>query len=174
MALVIAARYPLAMLPAIAAALLLAPDPSPAHAALERLAGCWSAPGAVMGKTVATQVRAVWRLGGRYLLLESHGLDPKDPYDAAIVIGDHDATRLSGWWMDSFGAGYSAAGKGEVKDGAILVDYAYPDALYANRIAPEGDGWRWTIIERKPDGSEKPFAAYRLTRAACDGTPFAF
>lgn len=161
---------------ALAAALLLLSDPTanPAHAALDGLVGCWDAPGEVMGKRVATRVRAAWRLGGRYLLLESHGLDPADPYDAAITIGDHDGTRLSAWWMDSFGAGYSAAGKGQVTDGTIAVYYAYPDAVYANRIAPQGKGWRWTITERKPDGSEKPFAAYTLTPVKCGDTAFAF
>lgn len=161
---------------ALAAALLLSPDPAPAiaHATLDRLVGCWAAPGEVMGKRVATRVRAAWRLGGRYLLLESHGLDPADPYDAAIVIGDHDGDKLTAWWMDSFGAGYSTAGNGQVTEGVIAVDYAYPKALYANRIAPQGKGWRWTITERKPDGSEKPFASYTLTPVKCGDTAFAF
>lgn len=161
----------------LAAALLLSPsaEPGVAHQALDRLIGCWDAPGEVMGKRVATRVRATWRLGGRYLLLESHGLDPADPYDAAIMIGDHDGDRLSAWWMDSFGAGYSAAGKGQAdKAGTIAIDYAYPDALYANRLTPQGKGWRWTITERKLDGSEKPFASYTLSPAKCDGTAFAF
>jgi hypothetical protein len=161
---------------ALAAALFLTPvtAPDPAHAALDALVGCWDAPGEVMGKRVATRVRAAWRLGGRYLLLESHGLDPADPYDAAIVIGDHDGDKFSAWWMDSFGAGYSAAGKGQVARGGIQIDYAYPDALYANRIEPVKNGWRWTITARKPDGSEKPFAAYMLTPAKCGDATFAF
>lgn len=161
----------------LAATLLLSPDTDSnvAHAALDRLAGCWEAPGEVMGKRVATRVRAAWRLGGRYLLLESHGLDRADPYDAAIVIGDHDGNRLSAWWMDSFGAGYSAAGKGQAEEtGTIAIDYAYPDALYANRLTPVANGWRWTITARKPDGSEKPFASYTLTPTQCDDTGFAF
>lgn len=173
MVLIIAPRYRARMFLATALAFLPVPG-APAHAALDRLVGCWNAPGEVMGKRVETRVRAAWRLEGRYLLLESHGLDPADPYDAAIVLGAHDETRISGWWMDSFGAGSSAAGQGAVKDGAIAVDYAYPDAVYANRLVPEENGWRWTIIERKPDGSEKPFAAYRLTPVACGDTKFAF
>ncbi|NYT41656.1 hypothetical protein HZY97_12865 [Sphingomonas sp. R-74633] len=159
---------------ALATALFLTPAPDPAHAALDALVGCWEAPGEVMGKRVATRVRAAWRLGGRYLLLESHGLDPADPYDAAIVIGDHDGDKLSAWWMDSFGAGYSAAGKGRTEQGGLAIDYAYPDAVYANRLAPEGKSWRWTITARKPDGSEKPFASYTLTPAKCGDTGFAF
>jgi hypothetical protein len=161
----------------LAAALLFSPaaEPGIAHQALDRLTGCWDAPGDVMGKRVATRVRAAWRLGGRYLLLESHGLDPADPYDAAIMIGDHEGDKLSAWWMDSFGASYSATGKGQAdKAGTIAIDYAYPDALYANRLEPQGKGWRWTITERKPDGSEKAFASYALTPSKCDGTAFAF
>lgn len=77
--------------------------------------------------------------------------------------------------MDSFGAGYSAAGKGRAdSDGVLSIDYAYPDALYANRFEPLGKGWRWTITARKPDGSEKAFANYVPTPAKCDGTAFAF
>jgi len=159
---------------ALAAALLLTAAPDNAHATLDRLIGCWDAPGEVMGKRVATRVRAAWHLGGRYLLLESHGLDPADPYDAAIAIGDHDGDKLNAWWMDSFGAGYSAAGKGQVARGVIALDYAYPDALYANRIEPAGSGWRWTIAARKPDDSEKPFASYTLTPAKCGDAAFAF
>lgn len=49
---------------ALAAALLLAPDAAAdtVHAALDRLAGCWDAPGEVMGKRVATRVRGAWPL----------------------------------------------------------------------------------------------------------------
>ncbi|ATY33094.1 hypothetical protein [Sphingomonas psychrotolerans] len=159
----------------LATMLAILPVPvDPAHAALDRLTGCWDAPGEVMGKQVRTRVRGAWRLDGRYLLIEMHGLDPADPYDAAIVIGDHDQTRLSGWWMDSFGAGYSAAGQGEIKQGTIAIDYTYPESVYANRMAADGKGWRWTIIERKRDGTEKPFASYRLTPVACGDTKFAF
>jgi hypothetical protein len=173
MALRIAPRYRAPMLLATALAFLSAPA-DPAHAALDRLAGCWDAPGEVMGKRVVIRVRGAWRLGGRYLLLEMHGLDPADPYDAAIVLGDHDKTWINSWWMDSFGAGQSAGGVGEAKEGAIEVHYSYPEATYANRWVPEGKGWRWTIVEHKHDGSEKPFASYRLTPIACDDTAFAF
>ncbi len=87
------------------------------------------------------------------------------PYDAAIVIGDHDGDRLSGWWMDSFGAGYSAAGKGEVT-GALMLDRLCLSRgrLGANRLAPEGQGAALDDRRtRKPDGREKHFATYRLT-----------
>lgn len=173
MVLIIFPRYRARMFLATTLAILsLAADP--AHAALDRLAGCWDAPGEVMGKQVQGRVRGAWRLGGRYLLLEWHGLDPADPYDAAIVIGDHDKIKIRSAWMDSFGAGNGATGQGEVKDGTIAVDYAYPESVYANRWAPDGKGWRWTIVERKRDGSEKPFASYRLTPVACGDTQFAF
>lgn len=158
----------------LATALALLPTPDPAHVLLDRLAGCWDAPGEVMGRPATTRVRGTWRLGGRYLLLESHGMNPAEPHDAAIIIGDHDKTRLRSWWMDSFGAGNSAAGHGQVEADAIAIDYAYPEAVYASRLAPDGKGWRWTITERKPDGSKKLFAAFRLSPVACGDTQFAF
>lgn len=173
MVLIIAPRYRARMFLATMLAALSA-TADPAHAALDRLTGCWDAPGEVMGKPVKGRARGAWRLGGRYLLLEWHGLDPADPYDAAILLGGYDKTKLASTWMDSFGAANGATGKGAVTDGAIAVDYAYPEASYANRLIPEGKGWRWTIVERKPDGSEKPFASYRLTPTPCGDTKFAF
>lgn len=173
MALRMAPGYAASMILATTLVMLLAAA-DPAHQALDGLTGCWSAPGEVMGKRVETRVRGAWRLGGRYLLLESHGLDPADPYDAAIVIGGHDKNRVSGWWMDSFGAGYSAAGEGQIEGDTIRIDYRYPETNYVNRLARDSTAWRWTIVARKPDGSEKPFASYRLTRTACGKTKFAF
>ncbi|MBB5711108.1 hypothetical protein [Sphingomonas xinjiangensis] len=160
------------MLTPLAVLALIAADP--AHAALTGLAGCWEAPGAVMGKPVRTRVRGSWRLGERYLMLEMHGLDPGDPYDAAVVMGHHDQTKLSGWWMDSFGAGYSTAGNGMVESGALRIDYRYPESTYRNVLTPEGQGWRWTIVEQKPGTPDKPFAAYTLTRSPCNGSEATF
>ena len=163
-------RYARGMTPLLPLALLAA---DPAHAALDRLAGCWSASGKVGDKPVTMAVRGSWRLGNRYLLLEAHGLDPTDPYDAAVILGDHDKDKLSGWWMDSFGAGYSAAGTGSSDAGEIRVDFAYPDASYVNLFGPNGDGWAWTITEHK-GASDSLFASYRLAPAKCGTTPFPF
>ncbi|WP_448662766.1 hypothetical protein ACG3SL_19265 [Sphingomonas sp. CJ20] len=167
---------PIAILPlALAATLVAAPiRPDPAAGALSGLTGCWDAPGQVMGKPVRMAVRGSWRLGERYILVEMHGLDPADPYDAAIVMGGHDGDKLAGWWMDSFGAGYSAAGKGAVTNGVLEIDYAYPDAGYRNRLERKGKGWHWTITERKPDGSTRAFAAYDLTPTPCGDQSFPF
>jgi hypothetical protein len=158
-------------MPALLSLALLLADP--AHAALDRLAGCWAAAGTVGDKPVTMAMRGSWRLGGRYLLLEAQGLDPADPYDAAVVLGDHDGDKVSGWWMDSFGAGYSAAGAGGADAAGIRVDFAYPNASYVNRFTPDGAGWAWTITEHKPAG-DTPFASYRLTRSACGTGNFPF
>lgn len=145
----------------------------PAHVALERLTGCWAATGTVGDKPVTMVVRGSWRLGGRYLLIEAHGLDPADPYDAAVVIGGHDSNQVNGWWMDSFGAGYSTAGAGSADAAGIRIDFAYPDASYRNRFTPDGAGWAWTITEHKGAG-DTPFASYRLTRSDCGTGKFPF
>jgi hypothetical protein len=155
--------------------LLAAIVPDDAHAALDGLSGCWSAVGEVEGKAVKNIARGTWRFGERYFLLDLHGLDPADPYDAAIVIGDHDVHRLSAWWMDSFGAGYSARGEGEVTGGRIEIRYAYPDAIFVNRLTPLEKSWRWEIVARAGDGKEMPFASYQLSPIACtDPGQFAF
>lgn len=164
------------MLAAMIAALLLAgfamassttsaapPPPAP----LDRLAGCWRVVGNVEGKPTTAIARGSRRLGGRYLLFELHGLDPRDRYDAAIIMAEAGPGQLKAWWMDSFGGAGSAAGAGGVTGTGFAVSYDYGSAVFINRFMPEGKGWRWQI-DAKPTGKPATaFARYRLTPARC-------
>lgn len=147
---------------------------APAEVSLGALAGCWSASGEVQGKQTENLVRGSWRLGNRYLLLELHGLDPADPYDAAIVMADAGEGAIAAYWMDSFGAAYSVSGAGRSTGSELVISYAYPDATYVNRFARTAAGWDWRVTEEKLGQGAENFAHYTLTPASCDAMPDVF
>lgn len=127
-----------------------------------------------MGETNRTRVRASWRMGERYLLMEVVSQNAAETYQAAIIMAPAEAPAIRAFWMDTFGGAGTAAGAGQVETSGFSVSYAYPDATFINRFARDGAGWRWTIVQRGGDGAERPFASYRLSRAACRGFPAIF
>lgn len=160
------------MLPGMSLALVIAalsvagpalPPPPP----LQRLAGCWRVTGTVEGKPTTAIARGSRRLGGRYLLFELHGLNPKDPYDAAIIMAEAGPGQMKGWWMDSFGGPGSAAGSGGVIGTGFAISYDYGSAVFINRFTPQGSGWRWQIDARPTGRPATRFAAYTLAPARC-------
>ena len=143
-------------------------------ASLDGLIGCWSASGEVQGKHTENAMRGSWRLDRRYVLLEVHGLDPADPYDAAIVMADAGEGALTAFWMDSFGGAYSVSGAGRATGSELVISYAYPDAIYVNRFARTPEGWAWRITEEKAGETPQLFAQYELRPASCAGMPDVF
>ncbi len=148
---------------AVIGALPMGPAPSP----LPGLVGCWQVRGTVEGKTTSAIARGSRRLGGRYLLLELHGLNPNDRYDAAIIMAEAGPGQLTGWWMDSFGGPGSAAGKGGVTGNGFAISYDYGNAVFINDFQRDGPGWRWRIDARPTGKPARAFASYRLSPARC-------
>src|SRR5437588_3732470 len=155
------------LLPVLVAAALATAGP----AAVGGLEGCWNAPGQVRGKDATSVVRGEWRLGRRYFVLHLRSVSPAQPYEAAITYGAGEKPgRLGSFWMDTFGGLYEPSlGLGAVTGDGFSVDYRFPDAVYHNRFARMGKGWRWTIVEQAPGKPDKPFAEYKLAPASCRG-----
>lgn len=151
-----------------------APQAGASVSPLNGLVGCWSASGEVQGKRTENAMRGAWRLGGRYFLLEVHGLDPADPYDAAIVMADAGEGALTAYWMDSFGGAYSVHGAGRASAGELVVNYVYPDATYVNRFSRTAEGWDWRVDEGRANQAPEMFAHYTLAPGSCAGMPDVF
>jgi hypothetical protein len=100
-------------------------------------------------------------------LLELHGLNPRDPYDAAIIMAEAGPGMMNGWWMDSFGGPGSAAGKGGVIGSGFSISYDYGASVFINRFTPRGRGWRWQIDSQASGKPAKVFASYTLAPARC-------
>jgi hypothetical protein len=57
----------------------------------------------------------------------------------------------------------------------MRIEYAYPDAIFINRLEADAEGSSWTIASRPASGGpEQRFASYALARASCAGLKFAF
>jgi len=101
---------------------------------------------------------------------------PAQPYEAAIAYGAGEKPgEVGSFWMDTFGGLYQPSlGLGAVTGDGFMLDYRFPDAVYANRFVRSEKAWRWTIVEQAPGKPEKLFAEYRFTPAACRGMKFDF
>lgn len=146
---------------------------------LRAIDGCWTGEGHVMGKsvTMAIKARPVALDALMVVDAESRAIDdPADRYAAHLTLGasasggDQAQSLLTGYWADSFGGGYAAAGRGVVRDDGFDIDYGYPDATFVNRWRPQGQTLRWEIVARSPDGTEKPFANYVVRKTVCAET----
>lgn len=141
------------------------------------LTGCWRGSGEVMGKPVTLALSAKPVALGAMFLIETESqakADPADRYAAHLVIGAHTAKNgspatLSGFWADSFGGDYTAAGSGAVREGGFEITYPYPPASFVNRWTLAGDRLDWRITAREGD-KDQPFAHYQATRVACPST----
>ena len=146
-----------------------ASTPNAAPGGLDGLSGCWSAPGSVRGTAVNGFARGGRQLGNNYFMLQMRSTDGSRPYSAAIIYGGGDSPEaVNSYWMDSTGGAYATTGTGRVTADEIDVDYAYPQAHYANRFSRSGNGWTWTILENVQGRPARLFAEYHLSPTSCD------
>lgn len=140
------------------------------------LAGCWSGTGEVMGKPVTITLHAHAITLGALFVVEAESravADASDRYAAHLIFGGAErrpgeaAEPVSGFWADSFGAGFTATGRGEARADGFDITYRYPDAAFVNRWRQAGAELRWQIVARDEKGKEQPFASYVLRKTAC-------
>lgn len=109
---------------------------------------------------------------------QSHAVaDPADRYAAHLIFGgtgkkaDTDDGAISGFWSDSFGGAYTAAGQGKATADGFVITYPYPDNAFVNRWRVAADRIAWQIVAVDAKGAEKPFASYTLRKTACSAAP---
>ncbi len=145
-------------------------------ASVAALSGCWQGRGEVNGKPVAIFVAAYPIVQNAMLAIEAASsaiADPDDQYAAHLVLGGAirstgaGGDRIVGYWADSFGGAFAAAGQGESRTGGFDITYRYPDGDFVNHWRISGATVRWQIIRRDATGIEKAFADYRLQKATC-------
>lgn len=145
-------------------------------ASLQAIDGCWTGEGRVMGKPVTMAIRARRVALDALMIVDAQSRaidDPADRYAAHLTLGASSSggkraqALLAGYWADSFGGGYAAAGRGVVRGDGFDIAYAYPDATFVNRWRLQEQTLRWAIAARSSDGAEKPFADYLVRKIAC-------
>jgi hypothetical protein len=157
-------------------ALAAEPGTPPVPAAVGLFEGCWQGEGIVLGKATRVALRARPIVERAMTLFEVDSVaagDPKDRYAAHLLFAGAGSAaqptpeRVWSFWADSFGGAFTATGEGVVRSDGFDVDYHYPEDVFVNRWRVQGRELRWTVVSRRGDGPEKPFAAYVLRRVSC-------
>jgi hypothetical protein len=160
----------------VAASNAAEPGAASIPSSVSALKGCWRGVGEAVGKRVLVALSAKPILQGAMFTVdvESSAIaDPKDRYSAHLIFGGGDrgadgrGDDITGFWADSFGGAYTAAGRGKSRQDGFDVTYPYPDDAFVNRWTLSGDRLTWTIVARDRKGLEKPFASYAMSRAPC-------
>ena len=157
----------MATLPSMAAA---AEPPLPPGLLL--LSGCWRGAGEVEGKPVTMVMSARPAALEALLVVEADSVAVDDAGDRHAVhlvfAGDGKPGQgVTGFWADSFGGGYTAAGRGKAGVDGFDITYAYPDAAFINEWRVGANRLEWRIFARGSQGSVSVFARYALTKAPC-------
>ena len=156
------------------------PRPAPIPRALQDILGCWSGTGDAIGKHVSVALNARAILDGAMVTIDvqSHTIgDEKDRYSAHLVFGGLDRPApvdrddVVSFWSDTFGGSYAIMGQGRSNNDSLEVSYNYPTATFVDRWRLEQAQLTWLIIQHGKTGPGKPFATYRMIRAACSTPP---
>ena len=142
------------------------PAAAPRDAFLANLAGKWTLTRKIRGAEVRNTVDAEWVLDGRFL--EVHMRDAAEPptYEAIVLMGfDPASGRYVAHWCDTYGAGYSAIGRGKRAGDSVELEFAYPDAPFYNTFTWHPERSEWTcLLENVRGGRRVVFAEDVLRR----------
>lgn len=136
------------------------------------MSGCWQGQGEVRGKPVTLTLTAYPTLERTMFAIDVTSVaaaDPKDRYAAHLLFGAvGEDGGIAGLWADSFGAAYTATGKGALQGDGFMITYAYPDADFVNRWHKRDHALEWQITAKDKAGKETVFAHYTLRETKCD------
>jgi hypothetical protein len=136
------------------------------------MSGCWQGQGDVRGKPVTLTLTAYPTLERTMFAIDATSVaaaDPKDRYAAHLLFGAvGEDGGIAGLWADSFGAAYTATGKGALQGDGFVITYAYPDADFVNRWRKRDHALEWQITAKDKAGKETVFAHYTLRETKCD------
>lgn len=135
------------------------------------LSGCWQGEGEVRGKPVTLTLTAYPTLERTMFAIDATSAataDAEDRYAAHLLFGAvGEDGGIAGLWADSFGAAYTATGKGALTGDGFTITYAYPDAAFVNRWRKHDGTLEWQITAKDKAGKETVFAHYTLRDTKC-------
>ena len=134
---------------------------------VSRLEGQWLVTRQIRGTTVQNELAASWVLAHQFLQIYMKDTQVPPHYEAIVLIGYVNASKeYVAHWTDSFGAKYSAIGKGKRIGNSIEFRFEYPDGPFFNTFAwnPSANVWQLTMENQGADGKRSLFAIDTLER----------
>ena len=135
---------------------------------LRHLLGEWSIERMIRGEIVGNSMDVSPILGGSFVRIHMQSTTVGKPYEAVVIVGRDSSTgEYVAHWCDSFGAEYSAQGRGRLDNNTLEFVFHYPSGPFFNTwtFDPVNDQWTFVGESGSPDGSRKLFARDRVTRA---------
>lgn len=136
---------------------------------LAALVGDWHIQRTFADKTVPSSMDVRPVLDGEFIRLHMTSLDPRDPYEAIVLVGfDADSAEYVAHWCDSFGPAYSAVGRGKRSANTLELRFDYPTGPFFNTWVhdPAADTWTFTGESANADGTRSFFARDWVTQHA--------
>ena len=132
------------------------------------LEGDWLLTRQIAGRPqVQNTVTASWVLQHQFLLVRMRDTETPARYEADVYIGYSNATgQYVAHWLDNFGGGFSAMGRGTRAGLSVEFRFEYPDGPFFNTFTwdPESDRWRCHLESVGRDGARRTFARDTLVR----------
>src|SRR5262249_23200775 len=145
------------------------PSPPLQDSFLDNFVGDWKVERKMgNGRIVESAVRGGWALKHHFIKLH-YGADEKSPdYEALVFIGfvAADKTYVC-HWVDVYGAGYDAPGRGKLDDKLLGVEFRWEskDGALTNRFTFDSQAKAWTSLIRQVEKGEwKTFAEEKWTK----------
>jgi hypothetical protein len=134
---------------------------------MSNLEGQWLATRQIRGTTVQNRIDASWVLAHQFL--QVHMLDTQVPsrYEAIVLIGYvYSSKEYVAHWTDTFGAKFSAVGRGRREGNSVEFRFEYPDGPFYNTFTwdPAAKVWKMRMESQGADGKRSLFAIDTLER----------
>jgi hypothetical protein len=134
---------------------------------ISNLEGRWKISRQIRGTTVENAASATWVLNHQFLQLHMMDVASPSTYEAIVLIGYiYSDKQYVAHWTDTFGAKFSALGKGTRKGNSVEFRFEYQDGPFFNTFTwyPEHKEWILRMESQGPSGSRQPFAVDTLSR----------
>ncbi|TDM09005.1 MAG: hypothetical protein C4K60_06520 [Ideonella sp. MAG2] len=134
---------------------------------ISNMEGRWSVTRQIRGTTVHNELNASWALAHQFLQVHMKDTQVPARYEALVLIGYvYSSQEYVAHWTDSFGAKFSAVGRGKRTGNMIEFRFEYPDGPFFNTFTwdPLSKTWQLRMESQASDGKRSLFAVDTLQR----------
>jgi hypothetical protein len=134
---------------------------------ISNMEGHWLVTRQIRGTTVQSELTASWTLAHQFLQLHMKDTQVPARYEALVLIGYvYSSQEYVAHWTDSFGAKFSAIGRGKRLGNTVEFRFEYPDGPFFNTFTwdPVAKTWQLRMESQAVDGKRALFAIDTLRR----------
>jgi hypothetical protein len=134
---------------------------------ISNLEGRWKISRQIRGTSVENVADATWVLNHQFLQLHMKDVASPPKYEAIVLVGYvYSDKQYVAHWTDTFGAKFSAMGKGTRSGNSVEFRFEYQDGPFFNTFTwyPERKEWVLRMESQGPSGSRQLFATDTLSR----------